>query len=148
MPRPPRSFTPGGFYHLTARGNDGREIVVDDFDRHRFVNLLARVAVRFAIDIRAWCLMTNHYHLVIESADGDVSPALGYLNGGYARHFNERHARTGHLFGGRFRATLLESEPHLQEACRYVLLNPVRAGLVACAEDWPWAGSSTVGSPA
>jgi REP element-mobilizing transposase RayT len=145
MPRQPRSFRPGGFYHLTTRGNCGAPIAIDDWDRRMFVNLLARTAVRFGIHIRAWCLMTNHYHLVVEVPTGEVSRALQFLNGSYARHFNERHGRTGHVFGGRFRAALLESEEHFLSACCYVVLNPVRAGLVASAEEWRWAGSSAVG---
>ena len=148
MPRQPRYFEPGGFYHVTARGNGGTEIVVDDWDRSMFVNVLARVATRFSIHIRAWCLMTNHYHLAIETPRGDLSSALQYLNGVYARHFNERHERTGHVFGGRYRATVIDGEEHLEAACRYILLNPVRAGLVALPEEWPWAGASGVRSPA
>jgi len=90
--------------------------------------------------------MTNHYHLVVETSSGQVSQAVQYLNGAHARRFNRRHGREGHLFRARFRATLLEDERHLEAACAYVLLNPVRAGLVAAAEDWRWAGA--VGSPA
>jgi REP element-mobilizing transposase RayT len=146
MPRPLRSFEPGGYYHLTARGNNGREIVVDDHDRASFVALLRRTTGRFRLDVHAWCLLTNHYHLVVATQDGEVSKALHHLNGRYARYFNERHERTGHLFNGRFRATVLASEGHLEAACAYVLLNPVRAGLVAAAGDWRWAGA--VGSPA
>jgi REP element-mobilizing transposase RayT len=90
--------------------------------------------------------MTNHYHLVIESPDGRVSAAVQYLNGTYARRFNRRHGRDGHLFRARFRATVLEDQRHFESACAYVLVNPVRAGLVQTAEDWRWAGA--VGSPA
>lgn len=146
MPRPLRSFAPGGFYHVTARGNDRRDIVRDDDDRKAFVARLSRTAVRSDMQVHAWCLMTNHYHLVIEAPSGDVSRAIQYLNGTYATYFNDRHERTGHLFCGRFRATALEDERHLDAACAYVLLNPVRAGLVATADDWRWAGA--VGSPA
>ena len=89
--------------------------------------------------------MTNHYHVVIETPSGEVSCAIQYLNGTYATYFNERHERSGHLFCGRFRAAVVENERHLQAACAYVLLNPVRAGLVPTAEDWRWAGA--VGSP-
>jgi REP element-mobilizing transposase RayT len=126
---------------VTARGNDRRDIFVDDHDRTQFVNRLARTAVRFRIHVQAWCLMTNHYHLVIETPSGEVSRPIQYLNGSYASYFNERHDRTGHLFGGRFRATALEDERHLEAACAYVLLNPVRAGLTACPEEWRWAGA-------
>ena len=146
MPRMPRSFEPGGYYHITARGNNGQDIVVDDDDCATFVVLASRMAARFRLDVHAWCLMTNHYHLIVEAKSGDVSAAFHYLNGRYARHFNERHGRTGHLFGGRFRATVLEDERHFESACAYVLLNPVRAGLVPTAEDWRWAGA--VGSAA
>jgi len=146
MPRPLRSFEPGGFYHITARGNNRRDIVLDDDDRTAFVMRLARTATRFRTHVHAWCLMTNHYHLVIETPSGEVSRAIQYLNGNYASYFNERHERTGHLFSGRFRATALEDERHLAAACAYVLLNPVRAGLAACPEDWRWAGA--VGSAA
>jgi REP-associated tyrosine transposase len=146
MPRAPRSFEPGGHYHVTSRGNNGDEIFVDDEDRAAFVRLVARTAVRFRLNVHAWCLMSNHYHLVVEATTGNVSGAFHYLNGEYAKRFNERHCRTGHVFGGRFRAAVVEDERHLEAACAYVLLNPVRAGLVPTAEDWRWAGA--VGSPA
>ena len=146
MPRPLRSFEPGGFYHLTARGNNGRDIVVDDDDRAAFVKLLARAAVRFGMRVHAWCLMTNHYHLVIHTSSGEVSRAVQYLNSAHARRFNRRHGREGHLFRAHFGAAILQDERHLEAACAYVLLNPVRAGLVSTAEDWRWAG--TVGWPA
>jgi putative transposase len=142
MPRPLRDFVPGGFYHVTARGNGGRPIVRDDGDREDFVRVLARTAPRFGIHVHAWCLMTNHYHLIIEAPSGEVSKAIQYLNGIYARRFNERHERSGHLFRARFRATVLDCEEHLSAACRYVLLNPVRAGLVPDAEAWRWAGGA------
>lgn len=140
MTRPPRSFEPGGFYHVTARGNDGRAIVVDDEDRATFVRLLARAAVRFGVHVHAWCLMTNHYHLVLETPSGEISRMVQLLNGVYARRFNERHDRAGHLFRARFRATVLEGEDHMSAASRYVLLNPVRAGLVASPDEWRWSG--------
>lgn len=92
--------------------------------------------------------MTNHYHLVIEAPQDNVSRAIQYLNGAYARQFNERHDRSGHLFRGRFRATTLHSREHLEAACDYVVNNPVRAGLVTAREEWRWAGASAVGSGA
>jgi putative transposase len=90
--------------------------------------------------------MTNHYHLVIETPSGEVSRPIQHLNASYASYFNERHERSGHLFGGRFRATVLVDERHLEAACAYVLLNPVRAGLTDRPEEWRWAGA--VGSAA
>ena len=146
MPRPPRSFEPGGFYHLTTRGNNGGDIVRDAHDCEAFVRVLSRAAARFPIDVRAWCLMTNHYHVVVEAKSGEVSPAMHYLSGTYARRFNERHCRTGHVFGARFRVTVLVGEDHFENACEYVIQNPVRAGIVTSSEEWPW--SSAVGSTA
>lgn len=131
---------------MTSRGNDGREIFRDDEDCAAFVALVARAAVRFRMNVHAWCRMTNHYHLIVESVTGQVSGAFHYLNGRYAQRFNDRHGRTGHLFGGRFHATLLEDERHFDAACAYVVLNPVRAGLVATTKEWRWAGA--VGSSA
>jgi REP element-mobilizing transposase RayT len=141
MPRPPRSFVPGGWYHLTARANQRGVLFIDDADREMFVHLLSRVAVRFALDVDAWCLMSNNYHLVVRTQSGDVSRAMRYLNGEYARRFNERHGSSGHLFESRFRATTLVDETHLEEVRRYVLDNPVRAGLAPNRADWPWAGT-------
>jgi putative transposase len=141
MARPLRSFVPGGYYHLTARGNNDGEIYLDDLDRTAFVRLLGRVSTRFLLDVLAWCLMTNHYHLIVRTASGEVSRALQYLNREHARRFNERHDRRGHLFEARFRATLLADESHLFNAIHYVLENPVRAGLAASPAAWPWAGA-------
>lgn len=140
MSRPDRCFVPGGYYHLTARGNNGRPIFLDDEDRSTFVRLLGRIAVRFALDVHAWCLMTNHYHLVVATRTGEISPAMQYLNGEYARAFNERHGRTGHLFRARFRASEIAEDEHLERACLYVVLNPVRAGVVSRPQHWPWSG--------
>jgi|SRR5918996_3673892 REP element-mobilizing transposase RayT len=140
MPRPLRSFAPGGRYHLTARANDGI-LFVDDEDRRMFIRLLTRVAARFMLDVDAWCLMDNHYHLVVHARTGDVSGAMGYLNREYSRRFNERHGRRGHLFEARFRATTLVDEDHLTNAVAYVLENPIRAGLAASSDAWPWAGA-------
>ncbi|MDQ4030650.1 MAG: transposase [Actinomycetota bacterium] len=145
MSRPPRSFAAGGWYHLTARAN-GHVLFLDDHDRDLFVRLLSRVAVRFALDVDAWCLMGNHYHLVVRTQTGDVSRAMKYLNGEYARRFNERHGFRGHVFESRFRATAVVDEAHLEEVRRYVLENPVRAGLASTLNAWPWAGAVGVAS--
>ncbi len=145
MTRPPRSFAPGGWYHLTARANN-RMLFVDDDDRTMFVRLLSRVADRFTLDIDAWCLMGNHYHLIVRTRTGDISGAMKYLNGEYARRFNERHGYRGHVFESRFRAAMLVDDDHLEHARQYVLQNPVRAGLVASPDDWPGAGAVGVAS--
>jgi REP element-mobilizing transposase RayT len=141
MGRPRRSFEPGGFYHLTAKGNNDGPIVIDDIDRSRYVRLLTQVSRRYGLDIHVWCLMTNHYHLVVQTRSGEVSRAIQQLNCAHARGFNLRHERTGHLFLAHFRATTILDELHYARAREYVLDNPVRAGIVPRREDWPWCGA-------
>jgi REP element-mobilizing transposase RayT len=147
MARHPRSLLPDGFFHVTARGVDGCPIFGDDDDRRRFLELVAEVVERWRWRCHALCLMPNHYHLVVESLRRDLSSGLHRLNGVYAQGFNHRHARTGHLFGDRFHARTIESEEYLVAACLYVVANPVRAGLCAEAEDWPWARSRWAAGP-
>jgi REP element-mobilizing transposase RayT len=139
MPRPPRVIVPGAIYHVTARGVDRDPLYLDDGDYVRFVALLRRVTERFRLTVHAWCAMTTHYHLVVSSADGRLSRALQTLNSVYARAFNEEHGRRGHVFGERFRDTLVKDERHLDQACRYVLENPVNAGIVRDPRAWPWS---------
>ncbi|MGH3105146.1 MAG: transposase [Gaiellaceae bacterium] len=141
MPRQPRSDLPDGFYHVTARGVAGARIVRDDDDRRLFLGLLAGTVARCRWRCHAFCLMTTHYHLVLETTRADLSRGVQRLNGVHAQQFNVRHGRTGHLFGARFASWLIESEEHLEATCRYVRLNPVRAGLCREADDWPWSGT-------
>lgn len=142
MPRRPRHFLPkAGTYHLTTRGVAGTTIAVDDVDGVRYLTLLAAIVDEFRWHVEAFCLMHTHHHVVVRTGRGRLSAGMHRLNGLYAQRFNERHARHGHLFGDRFSAWLIESEAHLHAACRYVLLNPVRAGLCARADEWPWSGS-------
>jgi putative transposase len=148
MPRPLREFVPGGYYHLVTRGVNGRPVFLDDVDRRRFVALLALAARRSRWAVHAWCLMTNHYHLVIETTDGQVSSGVRTLNGRYAQFFNERYDRRGHLWGDRFRVTRVESDAHLERALLYVVENPLRAHLVGRVDDWPWCGFAAPASPA
>lgn len=140
MARLLRSDLPNGVYHVTARGVDRSAIFRDDLDRRLFLTLLAESAERFAWHCHAFCLMSTHYHLVLESLRTHLSAGLHRLHGLYAQRFNKRHERTGHLFGDRFHAWVLDDEDHFRETCRYVLLNPVRAGLCERASDWPWSG--------
>lgn len=126
-------------YHLTARGNNRQEIYVDDTDRRFFLSLLERSAVRYGWRCWAYCLMTNHFHLVVKTPRGVLSEGMQELNGGYARTFNRRHGREGHLFRNRFWAEQVASDSHLLESLRYVVLNPVRAGICALPEHWPWS---------
>jgi REP element-mobilizing transposase RayT len=135
----PRIEVPGGYYHAGSRGNNQQPIFLTEYDRRLFLLLLARTARRYGWSIVAYCLMTNHYHLVLQLADGGLSRGMCELNGGYALGFNIRHGRRNHLFGRRFWDETIESERHLLEACRYVVLNPERAGLVADPASWRWS---------
>ena len=126
-------------HHVASRGNDRQPIYSDDADRRAFLVELARVVRRYRWLVLAHCLMTNHYHLVLILPAGGLSDGMRELNGGYSRLTNTRHGRSDHLFRNRFFATELESDAHLLEACRYAVLNPIRAGLCALPEEWPWS---------
>jgi len=127
------------FFHAYARGVDRMAISRDDADRVAWVALLERTAKRFAWTCHAYCLMPNHFHLVVETELDDLSRGMNRLNGIYAQRFNLRHERSGHLFQGRFSVRAIEDEAYLTDACAYVLDNPVRAGLCESPEDWPWS---------
>jgi REP element-mobilizing transposase RayT len=113
----------------------------DRDDYRTFLALLGATVARHGWDVYAFCLMGNHYHLVLESTRADLSEGVQWLNGVYAQEFNQRHDRWGHLFGSRFASWAIGSEDHLSAACRYVVANPVRAGLCARPDEWPWSGS-------
>ena len=139
MPRPPRAHEPGGIYHVSTRGNNRAPIYFDDGDRLAFRVLLGRAARRHEWRVYAECLMTNHYHLVVQIGEPGLSDGMCELNGGFARAVNYAHRRCDHVFGKRYDDTPVESDGHLLEVCRYVVLNPVRAGLCADASEWPWS---------
>jgi REP element-mobilizing transposase RayT len=141
MARQKRSLLPDGIYHLGTRGVDRCTVYVDDKDRLRFLALLASVVADFGWRMHTLCLMTNHYHLVVETEQWLLSLGAHRLNGRYAEHFNRRFKRSGHLWGDRFWTRIVHDEDHLREVCEYVLQNPVRAGLVRHAADWPWSHS-------
>jgi putative transposase len=142
MPRLARYLLPErGIYHVTTRGVARQAISRDDEDRRLFLVLLARATRRTNWDCHAFCLMPNHHHLIVEAHQDLLSVGLRQLNGRYAQAFNERHERSGHLFGDRFAAFVIGDEEHLRAATEYVLQNPVRAGLCRRADDWPWSGA-------
>jgi len=146
--RLPRSaLPPYGVYHLTSRGVDRCWIFLDDDDRTSFVNVLRVVVDRWQCRSHAYCLMGNHYHLVVKAYMEQISRGLHRLNGFHAQRFNERHGRTGHLFGERFHARVIRDDEHFATACEYVLNNPVRIGLVASADAWPWNGHLVATAP-
>jgi len=141
MARRPRHYAPGCAYHLTARGVDDGAIFRTTFDCFHLLALLRDVTKRVGWTVAAWCFMHTHYHLVVVTGtDTRVSHAMHRLNGIYAREFNERHHRRGHLFGDRYVPTPVEDDLHLVAACGYVLLNPVTAGIVRKVSDWSWSG--------
>ena len=136
MARPLRIEYDGALYHITSRGNERKPIFKDDADRSIFLDTLHKVNKRYNWICYAYCLMNNHYHLVIETPDGNLSKGMRQLNGVYTQTFNKRHKRVGHIFQGRYKAILIQRESHLLEVCRYVVLNPVRAKIATGAKEW------------
>ena len=130
MARPLRIEYAGALYHVTARGNAQGDIYLCDDDRLEFLSLLANGCQRHEWLCHAYCLMDNHYHLLIETQAATLSKGMKYLNGTYTQAFNRRHKRVGHVFQGRYKAVLVEKEAYLVELSRYIVLNPVRARMV------------------
>jgi REP element-mobilizing transposase RayT len=146
MARPLRIEYDGAVYHVTSRGNERRSIYRDDEDRRMFLDILQKAITRYNWLCHAYCLMTNHYHLLIETPDGNLSNGMRQINGAYTQGFNRRHKRPGHLFQGRYKSILIQRETHLLEVCRYVVLNPVRAKITETPEEWRWSSyRSTAG---
>lgn len=139
MSRPLRIEFSGALYHVTARGDRREAIYEDDGDRLMFLAILEGVITRFNWICHAWCLMDNHYHLLIATPDANLSKGMRQLNGVYTQSSNRRHGRVGHLFQGRFKAILVDSDAYLLELTRYIVLNPVRANSVQTPADWPWS---------
>ena len=139
MARPLRIEFAGALYHITSRGDGQDEIFLGGEDRDLWLNILGHICERFNWVVHAYCQMGNHYHILIETPDGNLSKGMRQLNGVYTQHVNRAHARVGHLFQGRYKGILVEKEAYLLELARYVVLNPVRAGMVAAPEDWQCA---------
>jgi putative transposase len=146
MPRPPRIRAEDVVYHVTARGVRRLRIYEDDLDYRKFEFLLAAVVVERDWAAHAYCEMPNHYHLVVTTPKPDISEGMCWLNGVYARWFNERHGYSGHVFEARFHTEIVKSNVHLLNVASYVPLNPVRARLCRHPADWPWSSyRATVG---
>jgi len=139
MARPLRLEYPGALYHVTSRGNAQADIYIDEADRRIFLRILGSAVTKQRWLLHAFCLMGNHYHLLVETPEPNLSRGMHHLNGVYSQCFNRRHQRVGHVLQGRFTAILVERESYLLELARYVPLNPVRAGMVASPEEWPWS---------
>jgi REP element-mobilizing transposase RayT len=139
MARPLRLELAGGVYHVTSRGDRREDIFLTDDDRRVWLKLLGDVCERFNWVCHGWCQMTNHYHVVLETVEPNLSQGMRHLNGVYTQYANRAHGRVGHVFQGRYKAILVEKEAYLLELARYVVLNPVRAQMVADAGEWPWS---------
>ncbi len=139
MVRPLRLEFAGAFYHVTSRGDHREDIFLNDDDRCDWLEILGAVCARFNWVVYAFCQMTNHYHLLVETVDGKLSHGMRQLNGQYTQHFNHRHSLVGHLYQGRYKAILVQKEAYLLELTRYVVLNPLRANRVESLDDWHWS---------
>jgi len=144
MARPLRIEFEDAFYHVMARGNARQDIFLNDADRVKFIDNLGRVAKRFDWVVWAWCLMDNHYHLLIQTRQPTLSKGMREVNGVYTQAFNRRHGRVGHVLQGRYKAILIDQDSYLLELSRYVVLNPVRAGLVQLASESSWSSYRAV----
>ena len=139
MARPLRITYPGAFYHITSRGNEQKNVFKNRRDRKKFFEYLNSATQRYNAVIHAFCLMSNHYHLLIETPAGNLPQIMQHINGAYTTYFNVRRGRAGHLFQGRYKAILVEKDEYAKELSRYIHLNPVRAEMVKAPEEYEWS---------
>ncbi len=139
MARPLRIELAGGLYHVTSRGDRREDIFLDDADRLAWLGVFYQTCKRFNWVCHAWCLMDNHYHIAIETIEGNLAQGMRHLNGVYTQTFNRTHKRVGHVFQGRYKAIIVEKDGYLLELARYVVLNPLRANMVKDVAAWPWS---------
>lgn len=139
MARPLRLEFAGALYHITSRGNERKSIYFDATDFELFLTQLGKVCERYNWVVHAYCLMSNHYHLLVETPDANLSKGMRQLNGTFTQAINRKYQRVGHLFQGRYKAILVDKDAYLLELSRYIVLNPVRAKRVQRLEDWPWS---------
>jgi putative transposase len=144
MPRKPREEEAGAIHHVYARGNDKRLIYEDDADRFAYLAMLGTAVERHGWLVMAYCLMDNHMHLLVETPKPNLGTGMRRLHGDYALRFNRRHRRCGHLFQGRYGATRVRDDGHLMTAVRYIVANPVMAGLCDRPEEWVWCSTHAV----
>jgi REP element-mobilizing transposase RayT len=142
MARPLRIQYAEAFYHVTSRGNERKAVFLTDRDREKFLSYLESAHVKYGAIIHVYCLMDNHYHLLLETPRGNLSQILHHINGAYTTYFNVKRQRSGHLFQGRYRAILVEKDAYCEELSRYVHLNPVRAGMVKDPRRYRWSSYS------
>ena len=142
MARPLRIQYPGAFYHVMSRGNEQKEIFKSRRDREQFLGYLETATTRYGAVFHSYCLMNNHYHLLLETPEGNLSQIMRHINGAYTTYFNTKRKRAGHLFQGRFKAILIEADEYALELSRYIHLNPVRAGMVETPVTYEWTSYS------
>lgn len=139
MARPLRIAYPGAYYHVTSRGNEQKDVFKSRKDREKFLDYLSSATERYGAVIHAYCLMSNHYHLLLETPAGNLSQIMRHINGAYTTYFNVKRKRAGHLFQGRFKAILVEADEYATELSRYIHLNPVRAGMAEEPAEYSWS---------
>lgn len=139
MARPLRIEYPGAFYHVTSRGNEQKDVFKSQRDREKFLEYLASATSRYGAVVHAYCLMSNHYHLLLETPEENLSQIMRHINGAYTTYFNVKRKRAGHLFQGRYKAILVEADQYATELSRYIHLNPVRAGMAVKPEEYKWS---------
>jgi REP element-mobilizing transposase RayT len=139
MARPLRIEYPGAFYHVTSRGNEQKDVFKSQKDREKFLSYLESAVMRYGAVIHVYCLLSNHYHLLLETPDGNLSQIMRHVNGAYTTYFNIKRKRAGHLFQGRYKAILVEADEYAAELSRYIHLNPVRAGMTSRPEEHQWS---------
>ena len=139
MARPLRIIFPGAFYHITSRGNEQRVIFKSQRDRKKFLSYLESATQRYDARIHAYCLMDNHYHLLIETPSGNLPQIMRHINGAYTTYFNVKRKRSGHLLQGRYKAILVDMDIYAKELSRYIHLNPIRTKMVEMLENYEWS---------
>jgi REP element-mobilizing transposase RayT len=145
MARPLRIEYPGAFYHVMHRGNAGSDIFKSIRDREKFLEYIRKAVERYGIKIHTYCLMTNHYHLLVETTYPNLSQAVKWINVGYVAYFNRKRNRSGHLFQGRFKAVVVDADEYLLHLSRYIHLNPVRAGMIEYCKEYSWSSYPAFG---
>jgi len=139
MARQLRIEYPGAFYHVTSRGNERKPVFKSKRDREKFLEYLESASERYGAVVHVYCLMDNHYHLLIETPAGNLSQIMQHINSAYTTYFNVKRQRSGHLFQGRYKSILVQADEYAKELSRYIHLNPVRAGMVETPEEYQWS---------
>ena len=147
MPRVARQLVDGGIYHLINRGNGQQRVFHKDRDYQAFTDLLTEMSDRYTVELLAWCLMSNHYHLVVKPTRSEqLSQGMHWFQSTHVRRYHRHYGTSGHLWQGRYKSFVIDADEHLLAVIRYVEVNPVRAKMVNSAADWPWSSHSLRGT--